>query len=107
MTAVTYIQHNGAEETVDVPNGETVMQGAVNNGIDGIVAECGGALSCATCLCFVEPAWLDRVDPATEMENQLLEFALNGDQPGARLSCQMHISDKLEGLVVRLPKSQF
>ena len=107
MTSVTYIQHDGADHTVDVPNGESVMQGATHNGIDGIVGECGGAMSCATCVCFVDPAWVDRVEPPSEMEAELLEFSLNGDQPGARLSCQIAISDKLEGLVVHLPKSQF
>lgn len=107
MALVTYIEHNGTDHQVEVAEGETLMQAAVNDGIDGIVAECGGALSCATCLCFVDPAWIDKIEPPSEMETQLLEFALNGDQPGARFSCQIHASDKLNGLIVRLPKSQF
>jgi 2Fe-2S ferredoxin len=107
MALITYIQHDGTEHEIDIPDGDSVMQGALNNGIDGIVGECGGALSCATCLCFVDPAWVDRIEPPSEMETQLLEFALNGDQPGARFSCQLHASDQLNGLIVRLPKSQF
>lgn len=107
MALVTYIEHNGAEYQVEVAAGDSVMQGAINNGISGIVAECGGALSCATCLCFVEPAWADRVEPASQMEKELLEFSTNGDVPGARFSCQIHVTNDLDGLVVRLPKSQF
>ena len=80
MTAVTYIEHNGTEHKVDVPEGDSVMQGAVNNAIEGIVGECGGGLACATCLCFVDPAWVDRVGEPSEMEKQMLEFAPNGDQ---------------------------
>lgn len=107
MTSVTYIEYNGTEHKIDVPNGESVMQGAVHNAIDGINAECGGGLSCATCLCFVDPPWADLVDPPSEMETQLLEFSPNGDKPGARFSCQINVSDKLDGLVVRLPESQY
>lgn len=107
MASVTYIEYNGAEHKVDVPNGETVMQGAVHNVIEGIAAECGGGLSCATCLCYVDPAWIDRVNPPSEMEQQLLEFSPNGDKPGARFSCQLTVNDGVDGLVVRLPESQY
>lgn len=107
MASVTYIEHNGTEHKVDVPAGETVMQGAVHNAIDGIAAECGGGLSCATCLCYVDAAWVDRVNPVSDMEKQLLEFSPNGDKPGARFSCQLNITNDLDGLVVRLPESQY
>ena len=107
MAFVTYIEHNGAEHKIDVPNGESVMQGAVHNAIEGIAAECGGGLSCATCLCFVDPVWENKVNPASEMETQLLEFNPNGDKPGARFSCQIFVNDELDGLVVRLPESQY
>ncbi len=107
MASVTYIEHNGTEHTVELANGDSLMQGALNNAIDGIVAECGGALSCATCLCYVDPAWTDKLDPASEMETQLLEFSPHGDKPGSRFSCQITISDNLDGLVVRLPETQF
>lgn len=107
MALVTYIEHNGTEHKVEIANGDSVMQGAVNNAIDGIVGECGGGMACATCLCFVDPAWVDKVDPPLEAETQMLDFAAHGDEPGSRLSCQITVSDKLDGLVVRLPDSQF
>ena len=107
MAHVTYIEHNGTQHTVEVPNGDSVMQGAVNNAIQGIVGECGGGLACATCHCYVDDAWIERVGPASEPEQQMLEFAANEIGPGSRLSCQISVSDKLEGLVVRLPESQF
>ena len=107
MASITYIKHNGTQHTVEVPDGNSVMQGAVNNAIEGIVGECGGGLACATCLCFVEPAWGGKVGKPSEMEKQMLEFAANGDKPGSRLSCQITVSGDLNGLVVRLPESQF
>ena len=107
MALVTYIEHNGTEHTVNVANGDSVMQGAINNAIEGIVAECGGGLACATCLCFVDPAWTDKLDAPSEAETQMLDFSPNGGSPGSRLSCQITINDTLDGLVVRLPASQF
>ena len=107
MAHVTYIEHNGTEHEVEIANGDSVMQGALNHAIEGIVGECGGGMACATCLCYVDPAWVARVGEASEMEKQMLEFAAHGDQPGSRLSCQITVSDKLDGLVVRLPESQF
>ncbi len=107
MSLVTYIEHNGAEHKVDVPDGDSVMQGAVNNMIDGIVAECGGGLACATCHCYVDEAWIDRVGPPSGPESEMLEFAANAPGPNSRLSCQINMTDALDGLIVRLPESQF
>lgn len=107
MALVTYVEDNGAEHKTEVPNGESVMQGAVNNMIDGIVAECGGALACATCHCYVDDAWIDRVGPPSDAELQMLEFAATEQKANSRLSCQITVSDELDGLVVRLPASQF
>ena len=107
MAQVTFIEHNGTEHTVDLPNGDNLMQGAINNAITGIVGECGGGLACATCLCYVDEAWRDRLEPASEMEQDMLEFSAHGNLPGSRLSCQINVSDELDGLVVRLPESQF
>lgn len=107
MAVVTYTEHNGARHEVTVANGDSVMQGAVANNINGIVGECGGGLACATCHCYVDEAWIDRVGPLSEMEREMLQFSANAAQPGSRLSCQIVVNDGLHGLIVRLPESQF
>jgi 2Fe-2S ferredoxin len=106
MPVVTYISHNGAINEIEVTSGSSVMQGAVDNMIDGIVAECGGSCSCATCHCYVDPAWTGKIPPPSEMEKDMLECVLE-PQDNSRLSCQIKITDELDGLVVRLPESQF
>lgn len=106
MALVFYVTHDGGQYEADIPNGNTVMEGAVNNGIDGILAECGGALSCATCHVYVDEAWVDKLEPATEMETDMLEV-VNEPKENSRLSCQISIKDELEGLIVHLPESQF
>jgi 2Fe-2S ferredoxin len=106
MPSVTYVEHTGARHEVDVPNGTSLMQAAIDNGIQGIVGECGGGLACATCHCYVEEAWMEKVGAASEMEQQMLEFA-NNSKSNSRLSCQINMSDELDGLVVELPESQF
>lgn len=105
MAKVTYISHDGKETTVDVPSGLTVMEGAVTNSIAGIDADCGGACACATCHVYVDPAWLPKLPPRAEMEESMLDFAID-PEPNSRLSCQIRISDDLDGLIVRMPKSQ-
>lgn len=107
MAVVTYIEHDGVEHQVEVANGDSVMQGAMRKNLPGIVAECGGGLACATCHCYVDDAWIERVGPASDMELQMLDFSSNETRPGSRLSCQIVLSDALDGLVVRLPESQF
>jgi ferredoxin, 2Fe-2S len=107
MASVTYIEHDGTPHTVDVPDGNSVMQGAVNNMIAGIVAECGGGLACATCHCYVDDAWIDRVGSTSEAEIEMLEATASERRRGSRLSCQITVTHELDGLVVRLPESQF
>ncbi len=107
MALVTYIEHDGKTHEVDVPAGESVMQGAVNNMVEGVVAECGGALACATCHCYVDEEWTDKVGPPSEAEKDMLDFAACEAKPNSRLSCQIFVDDALDGLVVRLPESQF
>jgi len=107
MAFVTYVEHDGTEHKVEVPAGDTVMQGAFNNMIEGIVAECGGGGACATCHCYVADEWIDKVGPPSEPEQQMLEFASDETRSGSRLSCQITVSDELNGLVVLLPESQF
>ncbi|MDG1448035.1 MAG: 2Fe-2S iron-sulfur cluster-binding protein [Porticoccaceae bacterium] len=106
MPKVTYIEANGQSHEVDLDAGVSLMQGAVDNMIEGIVAECGGSCSCATCHCYIDQQWLDKLEPATEMENDLLE-CVTEPKDNSRLSCQIVISDDLNGLVVHLPESQF
>ncbi len=106
MPSVTFISHDGREQEVHVPVGTTVMHAAIDNGVSGILADCGGACSCATCHCFVDETWTARVGGADEVEAQMLDFVID-PQPNSRLSCQITITDELDGLVVRLPASQF
>jgi 2Fe-2S ferredoxin len=108
MPIVTYVEADGAEHAVDVPAGENVMRGAVNNGVEGIVGECGGGLACATCHCYVDEAWADKVGgPSSDDERDMLESAAAEVRPTSRLSCQIEITPELDGLVVRLPERQY
>lgn len=107
MALVTYVQHDGARHEIDVPVGDSVMQGAINNMVEGIVAECGGGLACATCHCYVDEAWMDKVGQPSTTEAEMLEAAAAEVKPTSRLSCQITVSDELAGLVVYLPETQF
>jgi 2Fe-2S ferredoxin len=108
MPKVTYVDHAGHAQEVDVPVGENVMRGALYNGIEGIIGECGGGLSCATCHCYVDDAWADKAGtPSCEAEAELLESAAAEIKPTSRLSCQIEITDALDGLVVHMPESQY
>jgi 2Fe-2S ferredoxin len=106
MAFVTYIEPDGTPRKVEVPNGDSVMQGAVNNTINGVVAECGGGLACATCHCYVDAAWISRVGPPSQAEAEMLESAASETKPGSRLSCQIMVTEALDGLVVHLPETQ-
>lgn len=108
MPKVTYISHAGQTREVDVPAGENVMHGALYNGIEGIVGECGGGLSCATCHCYIDDAWTGKVGgPSSDIEAELLEAAAAEVKPTSRLSCQVEMTDALDGLVVHMPASQY
>ena len=105
MPKITYIEQNGKERVVEVPNGWTVMEGAVKNRVPGIDADCGGACACATCHVYVDPAWLSKLPPRQDMEEQMLDFAQEV-KPNSRLSCQIKVTQELDGLVVHTPKTQ-
>ncbi len=105
MPKVKYIEHDGKEHDVEVPVGWSVMEGAVKNFIPGIDADCGGACACATCHVYIDEAWAGKVPPKHDMEETMLDFAQDLS-PTSRLSCQIKITPELDGLVVRLPKSQ-
>jgi 2Fe-2S ferredoxin len=105
MPRVTYIQPDGSASEVEAAVGTTVMETAVDNDIAGIVAECGGACSCATCHVYVDPAWAGRLPSPDAQEDGMLECVLDR-QPNSRLSCQIKVGPALDGLVVRVPESQ-
>lgn len=106
MPKILYIEHNGKQHVVDAEVGKSVMQNAVENLIPGIVGDCGGACSCATCHGYVDPAWEDKVDSKLEGEEAMLDGALRVES-NSRLTCQIMVRAEHEGLVVRLPESQF
>lgn len=108
MPNVTYIESNGTAHVIDVPLGENVMRGALYNNVDGIVGECGGGLSCATCHCYVDDAWAGKVGtPTSQDEVDLLEGVSAERKSTSRLSCQIVMDASLDGLVVHLPESQY
>ncbi|MFZ1814129.1 MAG: 2Fe-2S iron-sulfur cluster-binding protein [Rhizobiaceae bacterium] len=105
MAKITYITHDGVSHVVDAPNGTTVMENAVKNSVPGIEAECGGACACATCHVYVDEAWAEKVGSPDAMEEDMLDFAWEA-KPVSRLSCQIKVSDALDGLVVHIPEKQ-
>lgn len=107
MATVTYIQADGTRHGIAVAEGETVMRGALNEGIEGIIGECGGGLACATCHCYVDEAWADKLPAPSQDELDMLECTASERKPTSRLSCQITIDPALDGLVVRLPEAQY
>jgi 2Fe-2S ferredoxin len=106
MAKITYVEFGGKEHVIDVPNGLTVMEGARDNGVPGIEADCGGACACSTCHVYVDPAWVDRLPEKEAMEVDMLDFAYQPDPVRSRLTCQLKVSDALEGLRVQMPEKQ-
>ena len=106
MAKITYIEHNGTKHEVDVANGLTVMEGARDNGIPGIEADCGGACACSTCHVYVDPAWVEKLPAKDDMEIDMLDFAFEPDADRSRLTCQIKVTAALEGLVVQMPEKQ-
>ena len=105
MPRIIFIEHDGNERVVDVAVGTTVMENAIKNGVPGIVAECGGACSCATCHVHVDEVWSAKVGKPSPMEEDMLDFAFDV-RPTSRLSCQIKMTDELDGLVVHTPEKQ-
>ena len=106
MPEVTYVESDGTEHRIDVPVGVSVMQGAVNHMIPGIEGDCGGLCACGTCHVYLSERWSANCEPPDELEEGILEFAFGVDER-SRLSCQIEMSEALEGLVVRLPERQY
>ncbi|GAA0380622.1 2Fe-2S iron-sulfur cluster-binding protein [Brevundimonas sp. BH3] len=105
MAKIKYIEFDGREHEIEVKNGLSVMEGAVRHNVPGIDADCGGACACATCHVYVDEDFLDVTGRPSAMEESMLDFAENV-QPNSRLSCQIRVSDDLDGLIVRLPENQ-
>lgn len=105
MAKIIYVDHEGTERPIEASNGESVMEAAIKNSIPGIDADCGGACACATCHVYVDEAFMEKVGNPEDMEQSMLDFAENV-QSNSRLSCQITVSDDLEGLKVTTPESQ-
>ena len=105
MTKITYIENNGKAHVIEVANGLSVMEGAVQNDIPGIDADCGGSMACATCHVYVKEEWLDKLPNKEDGEEDMLDMAYEPNK-FSRLSCQLIISDELDGLVVSMPDKQ-
>ena len=105
MAKITYVESNGTRHDVEAENGSTVMENAIRNDVPGIVAECGGACTCATCHVYVDDAWTDTAGGPSAMEEDMLDFAFDV-KDSSRLSCQIKVSDELDGLVVHVPENQ-
>tara|TARA_B100000029_G_scaffold455086_1_gene482072 strand:- start:5691 stop:6011 length:321 start_codon:yes stop_codon:yes gene_type:complete len=105
MPKITYIEHSGKSHTVDVPSDLSVMEGAVQSNISGIDADCGGACACATCHVYVDEKWFDKLPKKIESEQDMLDMAFEPNK-FSRLSCQIIVTDDLDGLVVKLPSKQ-
>ena len=105
MPKITYIEPDGTSQTVEAQLGDTVMEAALKNDVNGIVAECGGSCTCATCLVHVEQSWLDKVGTRSEEEEEQLDFAFDV-RPNSRLACQIKVTEALDWLVVHTPAYQ-
>ena len=105
MPKITYIEHIGKSHTIDVPKGLSVMEGAIQNNVPGIDAGCGGSMACATCHVYVKEEWSDKLPKKEDGEEDMIDLAYEPNK-FSRLSCQLVVSDELEGLVVNLPEKQ-
>ena len=105
MPKITYIEHNGKSHTLEIANGLTVMEGAVQNNIPGIDADCGGSCACATCHVYVDKKWFNKLPNKESAEEDMLDMAFE-PKSSSRLSCQLTVSDELDGLVVNMPSKQ-
>ena len=105
MAKVTYIEHSGNSRTIEIANGLSVMEGAVQNDIPGIDADCGGGMACATCHVYVKEEWFDKLPKKEDGEEDMLDMAFEPNK-FSRLSCQVLVSDQLDGLIVSLPSKQ-
>ena len=105
MAKITFIEKNGRTHVVEAKDGQSVMEAAIQNLVPGIDADCGGACACATCHVYIDAEWIEKTGKAGALEGSMLDFASDVEET-SRLSCQIPVSDKLDGLIVRLPEQQ-
>tara|TARA_B100001059_G_C17267192_1_gene301865 strand:- start:142 stop:462 length:321 start_codon:yes stop_codon:yes gene_type:complete len=105
MTKITYKNINGGSKTIEVENGLSVMEGAIQNDVPGIDADCGGSMACATCHVYVDEKWFNKLPKAEEAEVDMIDMAYE-PKKNSRLSCQIIVSDELEGLIITTPEKQ-
>ncbi|MCH7502982.1 MAG: 2Fe-2S iron-sulfur cluster binding domain-containing protein [Proteobacteria bacterium] len=106
MPKISYITPDGTQHDVDVETGYSVMEGAINNDIQGIVAECGGACACATCHSYIDEAWLDKLPKMDDMEDSMLDAAFER-KSNSRLTCQLEVTDEFDGLIVHVADNDY
>ena len=106
MPKITYVEHGGSEHVVEVSTGLTVMEGARDNNIPGIDADCGGACACSTSHVYVHPDLVEKLPAREPMEEDMLDFDYEPDPARSRLTCQLKVTDALDGLVVQMPEKQ-
>ena len=105
MPKIKYIEYTGKSHTIDIPKGLSVMEGAIQNNVPGIDADCGGACACATCHVYVDEKWFDKLVKKSDAEQDMLDMAFEPNK-FSRLSCQITVTDELDGLVVKMPSKQ-
>lgn len=105
MARITYIEPDGSERLIDVKAGLSLMEGAINNGVNGIEADCGGVCACATCHIYVDADWIAAAGPRTDIEEAMLDLA-NEVRDNSRLSCQVKVTDDMDGLILSIPEEQ-
>ncbi|WP_317930822.1 2Fe-2S iron-sulfur cluster-binding protein [Halioxenophilus sp. WMMB6] len=106
MVTVKFVQPDGSDTVIEVPVGTTIMRAALDNGVEGIQGDCGGACSCATCHCYIDPEFFDKLPSAEDTEISMIEFAVEPRET-SRLGCQIELTEALDGIVVHLPESQY
>jgi 2Fe-2S ferredoxin len=106
MPRIIFITPDGEKHEVDVESGYSVMEAAINNNIEGIVAECGGACACATCHSYIDESWIDRMPAMDDMEDSMLDAAYDR-RDNSRLTCQLEVRDDWEGLIVHVAENEY
>ena len=106
MVKITFIEFYKTEHTIDADEGMSLMEVALQNGVPGIDADCGGACACATCHVYVDKSWVEKTGEAEQMEQDMLDFAFDVTEQ-SRLSCQVKVTDDLDGIIINLPEKQF